>query len=200
MGIKKMKNRFIRHVLILLLCGFCHTAAFAYGYDRNDQSKAWGYQPVYQSTATTSYVSAAPTYQFRSTSSVYLTSSGHPASYVPGQQNNGPRRIRLSDPFDPTDEDEPIGAVTPQPIGDTPWLFLLILAAGYLAFRYRKKIRTQASADGRFCYFFLLYSRCAFFNCLRYALLVCKRAKAALATTRAASTSLCQWKPAMTRL
>lgn len=139
MGIEKMKNRFIRQVLILLLCGFCHTAAFAYGYDRNDQSKAWGYQPVYQSTATTSYVSAAPTYQFRSTSSVYLTSSGHPASYVPGQQNNGPRRIRLSDPFDPTDEDEPIGAVTPQPVGDTPWLFLLLLAAGYLAFRYRKK-------------------------------------------------------------
>ena len=141
-GIEKMKNRFIRHVLILLLCGFCHTAAFAYGYDRNDQSKAWGYQPVYQSTATTSYVSAAPTYQFRSTSSVYLTSSGHPASYVPGQQNNGPRRIRLSDPdpfeYDP-DEDNPLGEVDAQPIGDTPWLFMLILAVGYLAFRYRKK-------------------------------------------------------------
>ena len=142
MGIEKMKNRFIRHVLILLLCGFCHTAAFAYGYDRNDQSKAWGYQPVYQSTATTSYVSAAPTYQFRSTSSVYLTSSGHPASYVPGQQNNGPRRIRLSDPFEdePGEDDYPTGVVPdPAPIGDTPWLFLLLLSAGYLAFRYRKK-------------------------------------------------------------
>jgi hypothetical protein len=44
--------------------------------------------------------------------------------------------------------DEPTGPGTgeveeeeedPMPIGDTPWFFMLILAAGYLAFRYRKK-------------------------------------------------------------
>ena len=48
----------------------------------------------------------------------------------------------MGDPFDP---DGPgMGEVEveeedPMPIGDTPWLFLLLLSAGYLAFRYRKK-------------------------------------------------------------
>ncbi len=139
MGIEKMKNRFIRHVLILLLCGFCHTAALAYGYDRNDQSKAWGYQPIY----TTS--SAMPSYQFRSTS-VYLTSSGHTASYVPGQQNNGPRRIRLSDPFEgePGEDDDPTGVVPdPAPLGDTPWLFMLILIATFYSIKGASRLRDK---------------------------------------------------------
>lgn len=138
MGIEKMKNRFIRHVLILLLCGFCHTAAFAYGYDRNDQSKSWGYQPVYQSTATTSYVSAAPTYQFRTTST-YISASGGPEPYNPLSGPSGPRRGL----FNPTGDD-PIGTVPdPAPIGDTPWIFMLILAAGYVTFRYlhRRKMK-----------------------------------------------------------
>ena len=43
---------------------------------------------------------------------------------------------------DENDPNEPgMGEVVedPMPIGDTPWLFMLILAVGYLAFRYRKK-------------------------------------------------------------
>jgi len=136
MGIEKMKNRFIRHVLILLLCGLCHTAAFAYGYDRNDQSKAWGYQPVYNTSA------QAPKYQFYSTSP-YINSIGK-SKYNSFEMSNGrPRRIG-SIPDD--DEDDEIGVVHPDrdemPIGDTPWLFMLLMGAGYLAFRYRKKIRT----------------------------------------------------------
>ena len=117
-------------VLILLLCGFCHTAAFAYGYDRNDQSKSWGYQPVYQSTATTSYVSAAPTYQFRTTSA-YISASGGSEPYNP---MSGPRRGSAW--TTPGIDDDPIGTVPdPAPIGDAPWLFLLLLAAGYTVCR-----------------------------------------------------------------
>lgn len=124
-------------VLILLLCGFCHTAAFAYGYDRNDQSNAWGYQPVYQSTATTSYVSAAPTYQFHSTSVLIPTQNqSASAAWMPG--NSRPRRV---DGW--SDEDDPIGVVgdeDPMPIGDTPWiLMLLLITAYYLIKRYRTK-------------------------------------------------------------
>ena len=138
MEIKKMKNRFIRHVLILLLCGLCHTAVFAHGYNRDAQSKSWGYQPVYTTSAT------LPSYQFRSTS-VYLTSSRHTGSYVPAQ-HYGPRRMRLSDPFeeDPDDETtDEIGVVHPDrdemPVGDIPWLLMLLLASGYVTFRSLKR-------------------------------------------------------------
>ena len=121
-------------VLILLLCGFCHTAAFAYGYDRNDQSKTWGYQPVYQSTATTSYVSTAPTYQFHSTSVLIPTrDQSESAAWMPG--NSRPRRSGWSD------EENPIGEVDDEvdmPVGDTPWiLMLLLVTAYYLIKRYR---------------------------------------------------------------
>ena len=140
MGIEKMKNRFIRHVLILLLCGLCHTAAFAYGYDRNDKSKAWGYQPVYNTSA------QAPKYQFYTTSP-YINSIGESKYNSYGTSNGKPRKTAgFGD--DPNDEiDDEVGVVHPDredmmPVGDTPWLFMLLMGAGYLAFRYRKKIRT----------------------------------------------------------
>ena len=203
--------------MLWLLCGASYTQSIASAYDRNTSSQGWGYQPLstmngsnyhamtapgtYGTTTTSrttknplSGRSDFPVLRFRSTSAY---ADKFDMQYTPLM---GGEVVLMGNPFDP---DGPgVGELEedPMPIGDTPWLFLLLLSAGYLAFRYRKKIRTHASADGRFCYFFLLNSRCAFFNCLRYALLVCKRAKAALATTRAASTSLCQWKPAMTRL
>ena len=133
MGIEKMKNRFIRHVLILLLCGFCHTAAFAYGYDRNDQSKAWGYQQVYNSPSV-----AMPTYRFHSTSVLIPTQDqSESAAWMPG--NSRPRRV---DGW--SEEDDPIGVLPdkedPMPIGDTPWILMLLLTAGYyLIKRYRTK-------------------------------------------------------------
>lgn len=131
MGIEKMKNRFIRHVLILLLCGFCHTAAFAYGYDRNDQSKAWGYQQVYNSSSV-----AMPTYRFHSTSVLIPTQDqSESAAWMPG--NSRPRRIGEW----PGDEDDPTGVVpdpVDMPVGDTPWLFLLLLIVGYIALRSRR--------------------------------------------------------------
>ena len=198
-----MKNKFvlIRYVLMLwLLCGASYTQSIASAYDRNTSSQGWGYQPLSTMNGSNYHAATAPArsdfpvLRFRSTSAY---ADKFDMQYTPLM---GGDVVLMGNPWDePTDPG--IGETEdPMPIGDTPWLFLLLLSAGYLAFRYRKKIRTCLSADVRFCYFFLLYSRCAFFNCLRYALLVCKRAKAALATTRAASTSLCQWKPAMTRL
>ena len=131
MKIEKMK----RWVIAMLLCGVCHTAAFAYGYAPNAQSKNWGYQPVYQSTATTSYVSAAPTYQFRSTS-MYITSSGESESDNPNNPILGSGRIRRTSPWDWSEGDDPIGEVPdPLPLGDSPWWLMLLLAAVYIAFR-----------------------------------------------------------------
>ena len=133
MGIEKMKNRniLIRCVLMLwMLCGMCHTASFAYGYAPDAQSKNWGYQPVYQTSATTSHVAAAPTYQFRTTSA-YISASGGSEPYNPMSGPSGPRRGL----FNPTG-DNALGEVDdPAPIGDTPWLFLLLLAAGYTVCR-----------------------------------------------------------------
>jgi hypothetical protein len=136
MGIEKMKNRFVRYVLIWLLCGLCHTAAFAYSSDPDaQQSKSWGYQPVYSSSTT------QPTYRFRSTS-VYLHDTDKPEADAGRLPISGrPRRAG-----EWNEEGNPIGEVDdeedPMPIGDTPWLFLLLLSAGYLI--YRKVQRREA--------------------------------------------------------
>jgi hypothetical protein len=123
----KMKNRFVRYVLIVLLCGLCHTAAFAYGYNQSAQSKNWGYQPVYHSG------SSAPTYQFRTTSAYINTIGESRANSL--DLNNLPRRTSSS-PFDWSEDDDAIGEVPdPVPVGDTPWFLMLLLAAGYVAFR-----------------------------------------------------------------
>ena len=128
---EKMKNRFVRYVLIVLLCGLCHTAAFAYGYDQNTQSKNWGYQPVYNSC------SSAPTYRFYTTSPYINTIAESRANSL--DLNNRPRRTSSS-PWEWSDDDNPIGEVDdPVPVGDTPWWLMLLLAAGYVAFRSRKK-------------------------------------------------------------
>lgn len=121
MGIEKMKNRLIRYVLIVLLWGVCHTEAFAFQYDRNDPAQGWGYQPVYAAPT-------VPDYRFYSTtpgsSSITHTKSG---SYV---------RRAVKSSWDDPDEDDPAGVVPdPMPIGDAPWLFLLLLAAGYTVCR-----------------------------------------------------------------
>lgn len=129
-----MKNCFVRYVLIVLLCGMCHTVAFAYGYDHNAQSNGWGYQPLY-STTTPSATYSAPTYQFRTTS-IYANSINESNCFSQG--NNGLRRTSSFD-----DEDDPIGVVpNPTPLGDAPWLFILLLAAGYIAFRALRQRKT----------------------------------------------------------
>ena len=124
----------IRWVLaIVLLYGLCHTVAFAYGYNNNAQSNAWGYQPGYK-TGTPS----APTYQFQSTSS--YAPSGRVRVYAPGAVSPSFSRRRNDGWGEPTDEDNPIGEIPdPTPVGDVPWFFMLLLIGGYFAYA-RKKI------------------------------------------------------------
>ena len=127
-------------IAMVFLCGLCHTEAFAYGCDQSTQpSKSWGYQPVYQSTTTTSYVSAAPTYQFHSTSVLIPTQDqSASAAWMPGYS-----RLRRDGGW--SEEEDPIGVVeddVDMPVGDAPWLFLLLLIAGYLAYRLHIKKRS----------------------------------------------------------
>ena len=129
---EKMKNRFVRYVLIWLLCLLCHTAAFAYGYQQNERSDNWGYQPVVNSTL------SQPTYQFYSTSP--YSSSVSVAKANSYGMNSKPRRLG-SIPDD--DEDDEVGVVHPDredlmPIGDTPWILMLLLIAGYIFTRWYK--------------------------------------------------------------
>jgi len=138
---KYINENISKWLIAILLCVLCHTAAFAYGYNQSAQSKNWGYQPVYQSTATTSYVSAAPTYQFRTTSA-YISASGGSEPYNPMSGPSGPRRDFSW--TTPGIDDDPLGTVPdPVPVGDSPWCLMLLLAAGYIAFRSLRRRVTQ---------------------------------------------------------
>lgn len=118
-----------RWVLAMLLCGVCHTAVFAYGYNRDAQSQSWGYQPVY------STVSTAPTYEFRTTST--YNTGGYIEADSRLLASKGPRRVGE---FDFNLNDNPIGEVDdPVPVGDVPWWLMLLLAAGYVAFLLRRQ-------------------------------------------------------------
>lgn len=121
MRIERMK----RWVMAMLLCGVCHTAAFAYGYHQDAQSKSWGYQPVYNASV------SAPTYQFRTTSS-YMNTVGYTDAESRLLGSNGPRRVSPWDSW--SDSDNALGEVDdPVPVGDLPWCLMLLLVAGYIA-------------------------------------------------------------------
>ena len=127
-------ERRIRWVIAtLLLCGLCYTAVFAHGYDQNAQNKYWGYQPVVNNTV------YKPTYQFYSTSPYNPSISESKAdSYV--LRNGKPRKVG---DWPDDDEDDEIGVVHPDredlmPIGDTPWILMLLLIAGYIFTRWYK--------------------------------------------------------------
>lgn len=138
---KYINENISKWLIAILLCGLCHTAAFAYGYAPNAQSKNWGYQPVYQSASTTSYVAAAPTYQFHTTSA-YISASGASEPYNP-MSGSYVRRAVKSSWDDPGEEDDPMGVTPdPTPIGDAPWWLLFLLAAAYSAFRHFRQRTT----------------------------------------------------------
>ena len=168
-GNEKMKNKFvlIRYVLMLwMLCGVCHTQSVASAATSTPQyASSWGYKPLHSVPASqvhvvgsgggagggiagnggsayrASYSPASasvampsmPSYNFQTTSA-YRTTAG--ASAQPVVLAEG---AAYSSPFDPTDEDDPIGTVTPQPVGDAPWLVMLLFAAGFIAFRYSRR-------------------------------------------------------------
>ena len=144
--------------MLWMLCGASYTQSIASAYDRNTSSQGWGYQPLSTMNGSNYHAMTAPgTYgtttsrttknplagrsdfpvlRFRSTSAY---ADKFDMQYTPLM---GGEVVLMGDPFDP---DGPgMGEVEveeedPMPIGDTPWLFLLLLSAGYLAFRYRKK-------------------------------------------------------------
>jgi hypothetical protein len=161
-----MKNKFvlIRYVLMLwLLCGASYTQSIASAYDRNTSSQGWGYQPlstmngsnyhamtapgIYGTTTTSrttknplSGRSDFPVVRFRSTSA-YADKFDMQSTPLMGGGDVVLMGNSWSDENDPNEPGmgEVVEEEDPMPIGDTPWLFMLILAAGYLAFRYRKK-------------------------------------------------------------
>lgn len=142
-----MKNKFvlIRYVLMLwMLCGASYTLSIASAYDRNTSSQGWGYQPLQTSSSTTGYtasyggtttrgrVAERPTFHFQSTSILISPSDMERMQMMGGN-------AFLSSIWD----DEPTGPGTGElepnmPVGDTPWLFLLLLAVGYIALRSRR--------------------------------------------------------------
>ena len=163
-GNEKMKNKFvlIRCVLLLwMLCGVCHTQSVASAATYTPQyASSWGYRPLHSTAASaqtkvvgsgfghasaTTYhgiystasaavvATSAPTYSFRSTS-VYI-----PAARGVGQPVVLTENAAYSSPFDPTDEDDPIGTVTPQPVGDAPWILFALLSLAYAGIKLRKK-------------------------------------------------------------
>ena len=143
-----MKNKFvlIRYVLMLwLLCGASYTQSIASAYDRNTSSQGWGYQPLQTSSSTTGYtasyggtttrggVAERPTFHFQSTSILIS-----PSDMEPMQMRGGNVVLMGNSWSDENDPNEPgMGEVVedPMPIGDTPWLFLLLLAVGYTVCR-----------------------------------------------------------------
>lgn len=171
-----MNNKFvlIRYVLMLwLLCGVCHTQSVAYAATYTPQSaSSWGYKPLHSVSASQVHVVGSgggagggavgnggsayrgsfspasasvampsiPSYNFQTTSA-YRTNAG--ASAQPVVLAEG---AAYSSPFDPTDEDDPIGTVTPQPVGDAPWLLLLLLVAGYVLFPPMRRSMTSSTA------------------------------------------------------
>ena len=76
-----------------------------------------------------------PSYNFQTTSA-YRTNAG--ASAQPVVLAEG---AAYSSPFDPTDEDDPIGTVTPQPVGEPFIMLLLALLMSFVI--YIKKRATS---------------------------------------------------------
>lgn len=171
-GNEKMKNKFvlIRCVLLLwMLCGVCHTQSVVSAATSTPQYASWGYRPLHSTAASaqtkvvgsgfghasaTTYqgiystasaavvTTSAPTYSFRSTS-VYI-----PAARGVGQPvviaDNTPRRSIFDD--EPGEDDDPTGVVPdPAPLGDAPWLLLLLLVAGYVLYRPTKAATNEQS-------------------------------------------------------
>ena len=139
-----MKNKFvlIRYVLMLwMLCGVYHTSSIASAYDRNTSSQGWGYQPLQTSSSTTGYtasyggtttrggVAERPTFHFQSTSILISHSDMEP------MQMRGGNAL-LSSIWDDEPTGPGMGELEPEmPVGDVPWLFLLLLAVGYTVCR-----------------------------------------------------------------
>jgi hypothetical protein len=114
-----------------MLCGFSHMASAAFDYEQVAQPALWDKTPTLTDDMN-------PTYQFRSTSS-YTPIVGTTSYTSDGSGPIGePRRSQRRGPWDPP-EDDPIGVIPSQPIGDVPWVLILLLAGGYIAYSRKRK-------------------------------------------------------------
>ena len=154
-----MKNKFvlIRYVLMLwMLCGASYTLSIASAYDRNTSSQGWGYQPLQTSSSTTGYTASyggtMTTGRVYSASSLHSSLAEKPAFHFQSTSilisHPDMERMKmmggnalLSSIWDEEPTDPGIGeTVDTMPIGDTPWiLMLLLVTAYYLIKRYRTK-------------------------------------------------------------
>ena len=152
--------------MLWMVCGVCHTQSVASAATYTPQAaSSWGYKPLHSVSASqvhgggagggiagnggsayrASYSPASapmsmpsmPSYNFQTTSA-YRINAGASAQPVILAEN-----AAYSSPFDPSDEDDPIGTVTPQPVGDAPWLILLLFAAGYAFFRVHHNVKGE---------------------------------------------------------
>lgn len=187
-----MKNKFvlIRYVLMLwMLCGASYTLSIASAYDRNASSQGWGYQPLQTSSSTTGYtasyggtttrgrVAERPNFHFQSTSILISTSD------MKRMQMRGGNAL-LSSIWDDEPTEPGTGELEPEevdmPVGDVPWLFLLLLITAYYLIKRclllhslggmptsREKIRAKTVGDEKphcsaiSC---ILRSGCSFIN------------------------------------
>jgi hypothetical protein len=90
-------------------------------------------------------------YQFRSTSA-YRSTLAEERNYsrldIVGARRSG--SSVWDDDYDFPDfgeEDLPIGTLSEQPVGDTPWVIMLLLAAGYIAFRQRRLRKSPSTKN-----------------------------------------------------
>ena len=130
--------------MLWMLCGASYTLSIVSAYDRNTSSQGWGYQPLQTSSSTTGYtasyggttttgrVAERPTFHFQSTSILISPSDMEPMQMMGGN-------ALLSSIWDDEPTEPGMGELEPEmPVGDTPWLFLLLLAVGYIALRSRR--------------------------------------------------------------
>lgn len=94
--------------------------------------------PAAWSTTPTLSADACPAYQFRSTSSLPLvvgtTSYTGSMSYTPDARPGNIRRNTSGwgNPDDDDDENPPIGVAPTIPIGDTPWILIMLFLFAYI--------------------------------------------------------------------
>ena len=157
-----MKNKFvlIRYVLMLwMLCGASYTQSVASAYDRTSPSASWGYQPLHVSSSVNSSVYGRTVPGGRTVSGAYSSSNicsrsmtqpsyqfASTSVYLDGSRFDRPQKTLSSgallgsgwgDPDDDDSESQPIGSVTPTPVGSP--LILLAFAILYIAFRQKRK-------------------------------------------------------------
>lgn len=157
---RNSKNHFIRHVLIVLLCSISPVVSFVTAAQTSPKYASWGYQPIQSiqpaGTRTTTYggtTYSKTTYGYGAmTGTIYTPFKGSmqdlnyqfgtTSAYIKATKSN-PQRTNWSENTmygsgwdeDPDEYDE-LGVVPdPVPVGDIPWLLILLFAVGYILSR-----------------------------------------------------------------